>query len=269
MHNNKVKEKVIWEDRISIGNESSTNSQMQQQMMFCYKCNNVIPNDSLFCPYCQTNLYAVCPRCGEIYSSQYPACRKCGTNREEYLQRQRELEEIGRKKRIELEKIELEKKKAYYAKNAEIIKTEEYKSAYTLFVDAFKDGDKKRNKFLWIASIVQLSPIFYSLGMMIWTDETNKYGNLFILSTLISLLLVTISSLSQDYYIKKIFFKYISKRLKGNNYYKDVITPEFINEVYNIRDCEFADYFPDYYTISYRRKNKMPINVSCHRFLLP
>lgn len=91
MHDNKVSEKAVWEGSISPDNNPSIASQMQTQpqMMFCYKCNNVIPGNSTFCPYCQIKLFVECPKCGAKYSSQYPACNQCGTNREEYLKTQR------------------------------------------------------------------------------------------------------------------------------------------------------------------------------------
>ena len=92
MHDNKVSEKVIWEGSITPDNDTpsfATQMQNQPQMMFCYKCNNVIPGNSNYCPYCQVKLFAECPKCGAKYSSQYPACGQCGTNREEYLRVQR------------------------------------------------------------------------------------------------------------------------------------------------------------------------------------
>ena len=93
MSNNKVSEKAIWEGTISSDDNAQqavSHIHTQPQMMFCYKCNNVIPSDSTFCPYCQIKLFAECPKCGAKYSSQYPACNKCGTNRKKYLQTQRE-----------------------------------------------------------------------------------------------------------------------------------------------------------------------------------
>lgn len=104
MGNNKVSEKAVWEGSISPDNDTpSIGSQMQAQpqMMFCYKCNNVIPGNSTFCPYCQIKLFTECPKCGAKYSSQYPACGQCGTNREEYLRAQRREQE--RKEAIERE----------------------------------------------------------------------------------------------------------------------------------------------------------------------
>ena len=93
---NKVSEKAIWEGSISPDNNTpswASQNQAQPQMMFCYKCNNVIPGNSTYCPYCQIKLFTECPKCGVKYSSQYPACSQCGTNRQEYLQAQRREQE--------------------------------------------------------------------------------------------------------------------------------------------------------------------------------
>lgn len=101
---NKVSEKAIWEGTITPDNDTpslGSQIQAQPQMMFCYKCNQVIPGNSTFCPYCQVKLFTECPKCGVKYSSQYPACGQCGTNREEYLQMQRR--ETERKAAIERE----------------------------------------------------------------------------------------------------------------------------------------------------------------------
>ena len=95
--NNKVSEKAIWEGSITPDNDTpsfGSQIQAQTQMMFCYKCNNVIPNNSTFCPYCQIKLFTECPKCGVKYSSQYPACNQCGTNREEYLRTKR-IEQVA------------------------------------------------------------------------------------------------------------------------------------------------------------------------------
>lgn len=96
LYDKKVSEKVVWEGTITSEESSSFTPQMQtnNQMMFCYKCNNVIPGNSKFCPFCQVKLFTECPKCGVIYSSQYPACYQCGTKREEYLQTQRKEQRI-------------------------------------------------------------------------------------------------------------------------------------------------------------------------------
>ena len=119
-NDNKVSEKAVWEVCITPDDDTpsiASQMQTQPQMMFCYKCNNVIPNNSKFCPYCQIKLFTECPKCGEKYSSQYPACNNCGTNREEFLQMQRR--EAERKAAIEREsrrQREIEERKRLKAK---------------------------------------------------------------------------------------------------------------------------------------------------------
>ena len=93
MGNNKVSEKAVWEGSISPDNNTpsiASQMQTQPQMLFCYKCNNVIPGNSTFCPYCQIKLIVECPKCGAKYSSQYPACNQSATNREEYIKTHRQ-----------------------------------------------------------------------------------------------------------------------------------------------------------------------------------
>lgn len=84
---------------------SSNNGGYASNTMVCYACNEIIPANSEFCPYCCKKLYVKCPKCGHTYSSQFPACNKCGTNREKY---NIELEE----RRKEDKKKEEAKKKA-------------------------------------------------------------------------------------------------------------------------------------------------------------
>ena len=179
--NNKVSEKAIWEGSISPDNDTSSwasHNQSQPQMMFCYKCNQVIPGNSTFCPYCQVKLFTECPKCGAKYSSQYPACSQCGTNREGYLRAQRQEQErkrvieaenrrqreIAEQKKIEEERRrkeaeeererqerfkryqqeanERQQKEAYLKENAEIMKTKEYETAYSLLNKAFDDYEE-------------------------------------------------------------------------------------------------------------------------------
>lgn len=168
----------------------------QPQMMFCYKCNNVIPNDSKFCPYCQIELFVICPKCGVKYSSQYPACNQCGTNRIEYLQIEKERQERKKKERqkrlerLEKERIEREEREAreriereeretreriereerkriereekqrelaaYKAENERIKETEEYKNTYSLLTKA--QGALKRHNF-----IIKIEKSLYSI----------------------------------------------------------------------------------------------------------
>lgn len=192
IYDNQVAEKAIWEETAtedvellqsptrnvvtavsSISNTPSiaAKNEAQPQMMFCYKCNNVIPNDSKFCPYCQIELFVICPKCGVKYSSQYPACNQCGTNRIEYLQIEKERKERERiereererikreeRERIERERREKEERKrikreekqrelaAYKAENERIKETEEYKNTYSLLTKA--QGALKRYNFI-------------------------------------------------------------------------------------------------------------------------
>ena len=50
----------------------------------CWKCNEIIPADALYCPICRTRLERECPKCKRSYSSQYDNCPYCGTNHIEY-----------------------------------------------------------------------------------------------------------------------------------------------------------------------------------------
>ena len=198
MGNNKVSEKAVWEGSITSDNDTpSMASQMhtQSQMMFCYKCNQVIPGNSTFCPYCQIKLFVECPKCNAKYSSQYPACYQCGTIREEYLQMQRieierkvvierenrrqqeldehkRLEEQRRKKEAEEEKErqkELMRRKAQEEIRREqelIITSQEFNDAYSYLCELIerknkfnKEQDKRlfrRLKFIGLLFIIGL-----------------------------------------------------------------------------------------------------------------
>lgn len=46
----------------------------------CFKCGEIIPANSSFCPYCGTPLFVTCPACKKKHPSQYPFCPYCGTN---------------------------------------------------------------------------------------------------------------------------------------------------------------------------------------------
>lgn len=101
------------------GSVSGNNYTVKSNTMICYKCGEIIPADSKFCPHCSINLYVTCPKCGYEYSSQYPACSKCGTNREKYNEqiwkeeeRQRKWREAERKRQEEEKKRREEWKKS-------------------------------------------------------------------------------------------------------------------------------------------------------------
>ena len=97
----------------------------------CYACNEIIPIGATYCPVCGKKLLVTCPKCGHEYSSQYPVCSKCGTNREEYIERRRREEEKKRtweqspEGKAELAQKEEERKRqveeAEKEKNAKII----------------------------------------------------------------------------------------------------------------------------------------------------
>ena len=48
-------------ERSGIGNSGGN-------FIICYKCYNVIPVDSEYCPCCKTKLFETCPKCGHRYS---------------------------------------------------------------------------------------------------------------------------------------------------------------------------------------------------------
>ena len=205
LYDNKVSEKVVWEGTITHEDDvhvSTSQSLNQQQMMFCYKCNNVIPGDSIYCPYCQIKLLIECPVCGLKHSSQYPVCNKCGTNREEYFKSQRlvqerkialerekkrqiaieehkkneeerlkkeEAENLKNQKRIEAIKRKKEQKKkeiTYIKENIEIMKTEEYKTIYSFFYEALKKYQMKNYLNFIIMAIIFLSYILMGIGVL-------------------------------------------------------------------------------------------------------
>lgn len=243
----------------------------QPQMMFCYKCNNVIPGNSIFCPYCQIELYATCPKCGEEYSSQYPACNQCGTNREEYIETQRrEKERIkAEEERISQEKLdrearEREQKETYLKENADIMETKEYKNTYLLLSHAVKDYDKKGDYsalgfFLFLLIITPMG----ILGFVGLLDESiysqsnipkHIFLSIFFITLVIDLFMMFVIGTwsDKDEYLKK----YI---LKKNNYDKDMAT-RAINivgnkEQYGLSDCCI---------IAYREKHNLPINYEWH-----
>lgn len=153
MRDNEVSEKAVWEGSITPDSDTpsfASQMQSQPQMMFCYKCNQVIPGDSKFCPYCQTELYVIYPKCGAKYSSQYPSCNQCGTNRLEYIETlRREKERIKaeiqekrlRQKKLEQERQEQERQEQ--ERQEQIINTKEYQSIYSILEESLDRLDKK------------------------------------------------------------------------------------------------------------------------------
>lgn len=78
--------------------------QTSPKTMVCYACNEIIPSNSEYCPYCKKKLYETCPKCGATYSSQFNVCNKCGTDRVQYYL---ELEAQKKKERKEQEEIKV------------------------------------------------------------------------------------------------------------------------------------------------------------------
>ena len=293
MSNNKVSEKAIWEGSISPDNDvPSWGSQMQTQpqMMFCYKCNNVIPNNSKFCPYCQIKLFTECPKCGTSYSSQYPACGQCGTNREEYLQwqrkeqerkeaierenrRQREILERKRseeelRRREEEDKKEQEKrlktyeqqekerrqKNAYLKVNAEIMKTREYETTYSLLTEALDIlGKKGKQRFIIVS-------IFYIIGFIlgIYSAEYDIMESLGIAYAILGLPMCAIylGYMGSQKKEKEFLLQYISRK---NNYDKD-ITNCVIDMIHNQGRSKLSECC----IYAYRKTRGLPID---NRFL--
>jgi len=126
---NKISEKAVWDELVPSEDEKTSSASFgqptQSQMMLCYKCNQIIPANSAFCPWCQTELFVTCPKCGNKYSSQYPSCHQCGTNRDLYLQEERNKQlEIQKQKeemrRRELDEHERQRKLMLYKKEKEL-----------------------------------------------------------------------------------------------------------------------------------------------------
>lgn len=271
MGNNKVSEKAIWEGSISPDNNTpsiASQMQAQPQMMFCYKCNNVIPNNSTFCPYCQIKLFAECPKCGAKYSSQYPACGQCGTNREEYLQMQRReaerkvaIERENRRKQEILEKekqereqqealkrwqqrkAERKQEEAYLRENAEIMKTKEYETTYSLMKEALETYNKK----MMLEIIIGVILTFAFVGVLIMIHAL-VYGS--------------------PKGLEKFLLKYVSKK---NSYDKEMITyiiddmKPIYSALYSLTPVkDLIRYLPKCCIIAYRKKHKLPINYKWH-----
>ena len=207
MNDNKVSEKAIWEGSITPDNDIPSlvaQMQSQPQMMFCYKCNNVIPGDSKYCPRCQTKLYVTCPKCGVEYSSQYLNCSQCGTNREEYMREQRVEQErkaaIERENRLRQEILEKEKREReqqealdrqfhenyrrklrerYESQKEQIINSKEYQSTYSILKESLESW---RRKHLIIIAL----PIIIFAIMCVLAASQDEESHLFLLDLLVS-----------------------------------------------------------------------------------
>ena len=289
MGNNKVSEKAIWESSIPSENENTQFSpfpQSQPQMMFCYKCNNVIPSDSKYCPCCKVELFTTCPKCGAKYSSQYHICNQCGTDRDDYLRlqkiererkeaierenrRQREIqerirheEELKRKKeQEERERQERLKalaqqteenlqKKAYLKKNAEIMHTQEYIDSYSLLSKAIEDYEKRSFSMGWI-----LVPLFVIIIMVA----------LFLIHPILGVILIIIGGFFGEEGIKeadknkflKHIQKFISSSNKNNNH---MVTSDLIDMI----SYQGKERLSECCIIAYRKKHRLNVNYKWH-----
>lgn len=286
---NKVSEKAIWEGTITPDSDTpSLASQIPQQpqMMFCYKCNNVIPSNSKFCPYCQIKLFTECPKCGEKYSSQYPACNNCGTNREEFLQMQRreaerkaaierenrrrqeieerkrleeerkrkeaeeEKERQERLKRYEREASERQQEEAYIKENEEIKKTKEYKDTYSLLSKAIENHRKRSIDMRWITA-----PLFTIIVMY----------TLFYVHYILGFILIIVLPFVNESIIENVKLKKFQKNLqkyisRNSNYNNRIVTPKLIDMV----SYQGKERLSECCIIAYREKFGLPINYKWH-----
>ena len=296
---NKVSEKAIWEGTITPDNDTpslGSQIQAQPQMMFCYKCNQVIPGNSTFCPYCQVKLFTECPKCGVKYSSQYPACGQCGTNREEYLQMQRReaerkaaierenkrRQEIEERKRLEEERKrkeaeeekerqerlkryeqqanERQQKDAYLKENAEIKETEGYKITYSILSEALTALDNKKNRNEKKAFLLHsLFYIFMVISYII--DLANRNMELFstigIIIFLIGLIGLVVNAVHKN--IREWQEEYLMQyALSDSRYQESLISTDLISMVWYQRNLS------ECCIIAYRKKHNLTINYKWH-----
>lgn len=293
MHDNKVSEKAIWEGAITPDDDTpylGSQVQAQPQMMFCYKCNQVIPANSTYCPYCQVKLFTECPKCGAKYSSQYPACNHCGTNKQEYIalqrreeerkaaierekRRQREIaehkrleEERKRKeaeaererqeqlRRYEQKKNERKQEEAYIKENEEIKKTKEYEETYSLLSKAIENYEKRA---------INMSYIFLPLYIILFIITI--MFTLFYINFVIGLILMIVLPYFSDKIIEEVklkkYRKYLQKYISSNNNHNNhMVTPDLIAMVSNQGKHRLSDCC----IIAYREKHKLPINYKWH-----
>lgn len=276
MGNNKVSEKAVWEGTISPDNTSPIASQMQAQpqMMFCYKCNNVIPANSKFCPCCKTELYTVCPKCGVKYSTQYQICNQCGTDRQEYLQLQRkeqerkaarERENRRRQETLEREKREKERQEAlaqkeqqekkwrYEAENLKITETKECRLLY----GAFSAHEKKCGN---LATIAFLS-LFVLSQLFLWLMDSDNLELFFGVQITIGILIIATAIIGKIYEHSEVvkakhIIQYIVK-YKQNDYDQDILNSVItqIKSSSNITEENLTRWC----IVAYRKKNGLPI----------
>lgn len=290
----KVSEKAIWEGSIPSedGNtQFSPFQQSQPQMMFCYKCNNVIPGNSKYCPCCKLELFTTCPKCGAKYSSQYHICNQCGTDRDEYLQAQRieqekkeaveremrrkkEVEERKRKeadaererqemlRRYEQEANKKKQKNAYVAENNEITKTAEYKSAYSALKEIFANAFEMHNKKFKLISILACLSIVLPFIPIIWIDRSPDAGvfiaiGILFIPLIVLVILSNIVYYDRTRYLKKCYTQYISDK---QDYDEGLLTQDLID----MAKYQGFDRLSNCCLIAYRKKHGLNVNYKWH-----
>lgn len=140
--------------------------------MICWKCGEVIPGDSKYCPVCGTLLFATCPKCGHMYSAKYSICNQCGTSREEFkkakddrnyndeLQKQRQKEAL---RQTEREKL------------AHLLEVENSKKAMTSELRLSKIFDKVYNYIKEMAVYFELNSSFINFAPTVKIHYLESY----------------------------------------------------------------------------------------------
>lgn len=277
MHDNKVSEKAIWEGSITPDNDNpsfASQMQSQPQMMFCYKCNQVIPGNSTFCPYCQVKLFTECPKCGAKYSSQYPACSQCGTNREGYLRAQRQeqerkrvieienrrqreileqriLEEERKKREAEEQKKQEARSQRFWAEEAvrrenEFIKaTPEFKEAYAYLCEL--NQRKKEHEKRVNTTVFQRLTIFgvlWIIGLIFYNELPDVIAAIFMTIPIWCLFVIAIgTSRIKD-------MKSLQKHCPQTKSFNNMLTQEIVNKVSEYIATHNLDLNDSYHTFS-------------------
>lgn len=250
MHDNKVSEKAIWEGTITPDESPTTVSQMQtqSQMMFCYKCDQVIPGNSTYCPYCQVKLFTECPNCGAKYSSQYPSCSQCGINREEYLYAKQK---------------EKKAKEAYFAENAMIMETCEYKSLHFLLLKAVKAYiiHYKIKEIFMVVICVGFAMVVYFVILSLARSITLLVFIASVLSLTICLILgaLVCSVFMEDSEKKRM--KFLSQYISSKNVPDNDMLQYVLKRLYEVPTTDgMLNYLSQWCIEAYRAKMGLPIH---------
>lgn len=276
-----ISDKAIWEGSIPSEGEN-TQVNPQPQMMFCYKCQNVIPGNSKYCPCCKVELFTTCPKCGAKYSSQYHICNQCGTDRDEYLRLQKieqekkeaaELEmrhqkEVEERKSRETEVENVKTKNAYIDENIEIMKTAEYKSVHCAVEEIFDNAFEMHNQNCTLMLILSLLMLVLSfLPTIILCCLQVEPDDWFFIATGIPLILLILLSIpynkiysDRTIYLKKCYTQYISDK---QDYDKGLLTQNLID----MAGYQGFDRLSECCIIAYRKKHGLNVNYKWHNLV--